>query len=797
MGVTLCSFLAALAVLTASPALADEETCAALVEGKSYQAECSNRAASSPQGKEKRNPCLAAISSVRSRCLAEAEKALGDYEKPGAKPAERQEARERFERAMGGVREMTEEGTQKEILGMVGVAIYGAWAPGQNLLEERMKEAVKRLGGETEGEKSKTALRSTLTDLRDRERRLVVKNDDKPLLDLGRQYLDAGSLPDAKRMADRAIALNPKGAGGYALRSYANLSAGLKAAAQADARKASVYDPKNELARAVEAHIQAMERPIAMRKEVAMPDFAGRRDQSPSAGAAQALPSVPAGARRAHTPGQGAAAAPASATSPVMALLQRARGMAKLKDYSGAALAARQAADHEPGNAASWALLAEVSAAAGNHEGALQAAGKALSLDPDNAQALRARAYALLQSGRYAEALLDAHRAVELEADNALGYLYRAMALEKLGRLEEAATDYERAARLDATLKPVVEEALRRLGRGPARGLPGGPPRPWLLRGGLALASLLLVIVGLAGSSAGRRLTKETLKRLTGAPAPSPGRTLPPGTVLGGHFRVTRELGRGGMGIVYEAHDEALERRVAVKQLRRGPEPGRADWERFLREARLVAKLRHPNLAQIHSLVEAGELYLIFEYVEGRTLSAVLERKGPFSPAEARRVLAQVCGALDYAHGQRIIHKDLKPSNIMVGADGSCKVMDFGIAHQARGSASHTQTAASGTPPYMPPEQAMGSVSPAADLYALGVLAYELLTGHLPFTGPDYLGQKLARDFTAPSALVPALPKALDGFFMAALDPDPAKRPAPAAAFLRAFDQACRPSVAS
>jgi serine/threonine-protein kinase len=243
------------------------------------------------------------------------------------------------------------------------------------------------------------------------------------------------------------------------------------------------------------------------------------------------------------------------------------------------------------------------------------------------------------------------------------------------------------------------------------------------------------------------------------------------------------------MGVVYDAVDETLRRRVAIKQMSRDGATS-DDRDRFLTEARLVASLKHPNLAEIYSVVNDGRLYLVFEFVDGQSLDKLLESRRKLPVSDARRVLADVSGALSYAHERKIIHRDLKPGNVMITREGVAKVMDFGIAHQSQRGNGTTVTSASGTPPYMSPEQALGSVSKASDLYALGVMAYELLTGARPFEGPDFLEQKLQRRFTPPSQRNPDLRRGLDDFFAKALDPDPTKRHSDAKAFLRAFDDA-------
>jgi serine/threonine protein kinase len=261
------------------------------------------------------------------------------------------------------------------------------------------------------------------------------------------------------------------------------------------------------------------------------------------------------------------------------------------------------------------------------------------------------------------------------------------------------------------------------------------------------------------------------------------------GTLVAGQYRIEGELGRGGMGVVYAGVDEKLQRPVALKRLQTELRESDDDLDRFLKEARLVAQLKHPNVASIYNVVEHGpDVLLVFERVEGRTLAAALAGGLSLTPDEAGRVLAHVAAGLEHAHAHRIIHRDLKPSNLMIAADGSVKVMDFGVAHQAQG-ADTTSTAASGTLPYMAPEQALGSVSKASDIYALGVMTYEMLCGARPFDGPDFVEPKLKKRFM-PITRRRILPPALDAFFDGALDPDPTKRPESAAAFVEAFKKA-------
>jgi len=209
---------------------------------------------------------------------------------------------------------------------------------------------------------------------------------------------------------------------------------------------------------------------------------------------------------------------------------------------------------------------------------------------------------------------------------------------------------------------------------------------------------------------------------------------------LEGSYELDRELGAGGMATVYLARDRKHDRRVAVKVLK--PELAAAlGTERFPREIRIVAQLQHPHIVPLHDSGEAdGFLYYVMPYVEGESLRDRL-RRGPLPMHEAVRILREVVDALAYAHGLGIMHRDIKPDNVMV-AGRHAQVMDFGVAKAVRDAGGQQLTTvgvAVGTPMYMSPEQATGSndVDARSDIYAIGILAFEMLTGEPPFTGPN------------------------------------------------------------
>lgn len=256
-------------------------------------------------------------------------------------------------------------------------------------------------------------------------------------------------------------------------------------------------------------------------------------------------------------------------------------------------------------------------------------------------------------------------------------------------------------------------------------------------------------------------------------------------------YELSRVIAVGGMGEIYEAFDPMLRRRVAIKrpalELRKDP-MGR---KLFLREARIVAALRHPNIVEIYAVVENGDdLYLVFEYIDGKTLDAVVIQKGHMSPEETLHALRQIAPALDYSHGSKIRHRDLKLSNIMIDGAGRVKVMDFGIARRAKQTLSQISQGVSGTTAYMSPEQHLGTEKEPADIYALGVCVYRMLTGTLPFIGIDYLKKKEREEYPKLTSVLPSLPPGVDAVMTRALHADPAKRHASAAEFLAEFEKA-------
>ena len=255
-----------------------------------------------------------------------------------------------------------------------------------------------------------------------------------------------------------------------------------------------------------------------------------------------------------------------------------------------------------------------------------------------------------------------------------------------------------------------------------------------------------------------------------------------------GHFEVVAKLGAGGMATVYRANQPSLGRQVAIKVLSDELARDETFRERFLREARAVAQLTHPNILPVYDFgkdEETGALYYVMQLVDGGTLSQRLEQ--PMSVEEAVRIIVQIARALDYAHRHGVIHRDVKPANVLLTPDGRPLLSDFGIAHIMQ-ETHLTQTGTSlGTPAYMSPEQARGELADhRSDQYALGIMAYELLTGSVPFQADTPVGLLHQHAFVPPEPLRklrPGLPKNLEKVVMRALAKYPVQRYASAGEF--------------
>lgn len=313
--------------------------------------------------------------------------------------------------------------------------------------------------------------------------------------------------------------------------------------------------------------------------------------------------------------------------------------------------------------------------------------------------------------------------------------------------------------------------------------------------------------IATGSGGAAERPQSAASERQPGSGSPIPGWTsaagpstldgavcLMPGVVLGGRYEIQKQLGEGGMGAVYKARDLEVNRAVAIKIIRAELANDPLILQRFKQELVLARQVTHRNVVRIYDLgVASGLRFISMEYIEGRELSDVLRERGKCKPREAAEIMLQVCRGLEAAHAQGVIHRDLKPQNIMVDAQGRAAVMDFGIAHTTVDSEPEESGTAPtfaeglthagaliGTPRYMSPEQAHAQpVDGRSDIYTVGLIFYELLTGKLPFTAPSVKQLIRNRGKETAAALTsvdPSIPKRLNGIVLKCLESSPERR---------------------
>jgi predicted Ser/Thr protein kinase len=269
------------------------------------------------------------------------------------------------------------------------------------------------------------------------------------------------------------------------------------------------------------------------------------------------------------------------------------------------------------------------------------------------------------------------------------------------------------------------------------------------------------------------------------------------------NYRILEKIGEGGMGVVYRAHDARLNREVAIKVLRLDPsrklppEKVREIQARFYKEAQAAARLNHPSIVAIHQVGHSGgQPYIVMEYLRGKSLLEKMDE--PLPIREVMRIAIQICEALDYAHSQGVIHRDVKPDNIVIMEDGRVKIADFGIARIEDADVGLTRAGVLlGSPAYCSPEQLrdFSNVDGRADLFSLGVILYQWLTGRLPFEGnssPEIITRILTQEPKPPRSVNPEIPPSLEALIIRALAKDPSERIGSAREFRAGLERVLR-----
>lgn len=270
------------------------------------------------------------------------------------------------------------------------------------------------------------------------------------------------------------------------------------------------------------------------------------------------------------------------------------------------------------------------------------------------------------------------------------------------------------------------------------------------------------------------------------------------GQVLGGRYEILDRVGGGGMALVYKGHDLLLHRNVAVKVLRQQYVHDEEFIRRFRREAQSAASLSHPNVVSMYDVGQEDEThYIVMEYVEGMTLNDLIKEKAPLQVEDALHIATQICDALEHAHNNQIIHRDIKPHNILIGKNGRIKVTDFGIARAATSSTITQTGSVVGSVHYFSPEHAKGvSTGAKSDLYSLGIVLYQMLTGKLPFLGESPISvalKHLQENVEEPRKVNPLIPQSVENIILKAMRKNPDERYQSATEMLQDLETALDP----
>lgn len=602
------------------------------------------------------------------------------------------------------------------------------------------------------------------------ERALAYDPDDRDALIGGaRANYSTGDFPRSWAQADRAMQLAPDSAAAYTARAMASFGLGQYLQAMEDARKALALDPNEKSAFELLKLAEGRVRPSDAAPGQA--ELAGQVEREYH-GMVQQLAQVE---QKRLTP------APDARPAAAVRLASNAGSKLAVKDYWGALEATDKALAIDPANAAARYYRSTANGLIGRFGEAIKDATEGLAVSPADNALLDARAWAYNRVGRLQDSIADSNRALELDPKDAYAFANRAYAQEQRGDYEAMLRDYKSASELNAQFGVAYRDAARRhnlsLDGTPAR--PPAPParqprgRSFLVLLGFSLIGGVLIALGLVHiNEAARGAVKAPESKRSGIEL---------------RYELGQPIGAGGMGVVYDARDRKLGRRVAIKVLRDESRLDPKAKAALLDEARTLAELSHPAIVDLHAVEEDERgLYLVFERLSGRPLDEVLTDRKRLPLPEAKRVMATVCDALGYAHARDVVHRDLKPGNIMMLEGGQVKVMDFGISrHASQAGKAITQTVV-GTPHYMAPEQEYGVVRKESDVFSLGACLYELVTGSRPFEGGP--GPKLSKSYLRATTRVPELPAELDAFLDKALEPDPDKRIPSPAEFRRRLD---------
>ncbi|OGS28684.1 MAG: hypothetical protein A2218_09930 [Elusimicrobia bacterium RIFOXYA2_FULL_53_38] len=603
-------------------------------------------------------------------------------------------------------------------------------------------------------------------------------------------YNDIRNYDMAADAATDAISLDPGNSDAYKARALAKVSLQDRKGAIEDINKALEIDPQDESAKILSALVDSKKDMTGLKSLSSLQEMRKALSGAEVPGAAKpaagdSVDGMPDEEGFLETGPQ----APDYAKS--NSYLKTASSKNQLGDYESALKYAALSIEKNPANLEAYLERANACNFLGRYDEAIKDATYVIGRDPANAQALNMRAWALNRKGMSKDAETDANKAIDINPDFADAWFNRALAYEKQGNYKQMLEDFRQAAALNSAYGARFQDAVAQYSSrvpgfankqrpdsgGPSGEKSGSGMTRFIILLGFTLTGGLLVALGLL-----HIVTSPKEKVLVTGKQTHPD-TLSPSIfyegVASGKYRIERKIGEGGMGIVYEAVDQSLERTVAIKKMNDDIKVNEREKQRFLEEARTVAVLHHPNIVEIHTIFEEEDnIYLVFEYVNGVTLDKMLDKEVRVPFDKARTIFDEAAKALSYAHSKNVVHRDMKLSNIMISVDNEVKVMDFGLARHAKESLARATSSREvvGSPAYMAPEQDLGFSSKESDIYALGVCLYEALTGELPFKGPDFHYQKEHRLYQPAGAAVPGLPPAVDELIAKTLSPDPENR---------------------
>jgi tetratricopeptide (TPR) repeat protein/tRNA A-37 threonylcarbamoyl transferase component Bud32 len=626
---------------------------------------------------------------------------------------------------------------------------------------------------------------------------------------IARLFLDESNYEEAEKYTTKAISVDNNNYDAYTMRAESRYSLNDVKGAIDDVKRASEIDPTNETTKLLAAF--ALKSP-----EFAKTDLSSLKD-SFADGRAGSYDDTETSDVEIH-PSNSSKEVVQSGVKEITVdekksdyYLKVALVKSQMEDYKEAVKYYNYAIDKNPDNMNAYLERANTYNLMGNYDEAIKDATYVLRNDPQNVNALNIRGWALYKKGDVQSAYDDTNKAIDIKPNFADAMFLRSLIYEKQNKFDEMLNDLEKASRLNPNYIPTFHDAVANYSyRAPnfmryydrnkdifsKVNTDEPPPKPFNVKKFLILLGLTVM----GGIFIGIALLHVFSPRLSTHSADtkssiSNNGVLSPNIfyegVASGKYKILKKIGQGGMGSVYLATDQTLNREVAIKKMNEDIRMNEREKQRFIDEARTVAMLHHPNIIEIYTIFEEKkDIYLVFEYVDGISLDKKLDAEVRMPFYEVKDIIIEISKALDYAHNKNVIHRDLKLSNVMVSKEGFIKVMDFGLAKVLReAKARYSSSEVVGSPAYMAPEQDIGVFFKESDMYSLGVCIYEMLSGDLPFSGPDYHYQKEKKLYTPISSIVVGLPSAIDDIISKLLDPKPENRYSSIKEFLSDFNK--------